>query len=75
VNTITIILLGALLLLVVAGVAAAAVDLSKIGSNALDLRRARRASKRGWDWPGFERELARYAARTRGHPRAAHRRR
>ncbi len=69
------IVLGALLVLVMAGVTAAAVDLSKVGSRALDLRRVRRASRRGWDWPAFERELASYAELGRGSWRSAHRRR
>ncbi len=68
----TIILLGVLILLLVAGVAAAARDLSKIGSRALDRRRALRACARGWDWQAFEREFASYAAR---RPRPAARRR
>jgi hypothetical protein len=74
VSSLTVILLCVLLVLLAAGVAAAAMDLSRVGSKALDLRRARRASKRGWDWPAFERELASYTARTRGRWRAAHRR-
>jgi hypothetical protein len=75
VSSLTVILLSVLLVLVLVGVTAAAVDLSKIGSRALDLRRIRRASRRGWDWPAFERELASYTARGRGPWRAAHRRR
>ncbi len=74
-NTVAIILLGALVLLVVTGAAAAALDLSKIGSQALGRRRALRACRRGWDWQAFERELAAYAAHRRGHRPAAHRRR
>lgn len=57
-SSLTILLLGVLLALVVVGVTAAALDLSKVGSRALELRRIRRASRRGWDWPAFERELA-----------------
>jgi hypothetical protein len=75
VNAVTIILVGGLLALLVTGVLAAGLDLSKIGWHALDLRRARRACRRGWDWPAFERELASYAARRRGYRHAPHRRR
>ena len=59
-----------MVLLLVAGVTAAVVDLSKIGARAIDRRRALRACKRGWDWAAFERELASYAS-TRRAPRRA----
>jgi hypothetical protein len=72
---VTIALLGLLLLLLVAGVFVAALDLSRIGSKAFDRRRALRACRRGWDWAGFERELATYTMRRRGQPPAAQRRR
>ena len=57
---VTAILLCALCLVVVTGLVAAALDLSKIASRSLDRTRARRACRRGWDWPAFEREVARY---------------
>jgi len=75
VSVVTILFLVVLLLVLVAGVTAAVVDLSKIGSQAVARRRALRASRRGWDWAAFERELASYAARRGGHPPAGHRRR
>jgi len=56
----TIVLLTLLVVVVMAGIVAAAIDLSKIFSHALDRHRARRAARRGWDWPAFEREVARY---------------
>ncbi len=75
VDYVTIALLGLLLLILVVGVFAAALDLSRIGSRAFDRRRAQRACRQGWDWAAFERELASYATRKRGQPPAAHRRR
>jgi hypothetical protein len=62
-------LLGALSL---AAVTATLIDVSKIAAKAVDLRRARRASRRGWDWPAFEQDLARFM---RDRSPAAHRRR
>jgi hypothetical protein len=63
----TILLVNGLCVLVVTGIVAAAIDLSKIASGALSRRRARRACKRGWDWPAFEQEVARYMRANRGH--------
>ncbi len=57
------------MVLLIAGVTAAAVDLSKIGAQAIDRRRALRECMRGWDWQAFEREFASYAARGRPHRR------
>ena len=74
-DPVTIIFLSVLVILLVAGMVGAAVDLSKIGAKALDLRRARRACSRGWDWPAFEREFASYATGRRTQRSAAHRRR
>jgi hypothetical protein len=67
---VTILLLVVLLLVLAAGVTAAVVDLSKIGSRAFDRRRALRACRRGWDWAAFERELASYASQRGGQPPA-----
>ena len=68
-SAVTILLVTFLCIVVATGIAAAVIDLSKISSRALDKRRARRACRRGWDWPAFEREVARYI---RGHDRRPH---
>jgi hypothetical protein len=70
VTLVTIIIVNAVCVLVLAALVAAAIDLRKVTSKSLDLRRARRASRRGWDWPSFEREVASYV-RSRGHRPAA----
>lgn len=57
------------MVLLVAGVTAAAMDLSKIGAQAIDRRRALRECTRGWDWQAFEREFASYASRGRPYRR------
>jgi hypothetical protein len=64
VSVVTVILVNALFALVLAGIIAAAIDLSKHASHALDRRRVRRACRRGWDWPAFERDVARYMRRS-----------
>ena len=74
-GVVTILLLVLLLLVLAAGVTAAVVDLSKIGSRAFERRRALRACRRGWDWVAFERELASYASHRGGPPAARQRRR
>ena len=69
-SLVTIIFLNVLLALVVTGLIAAAVDLCRNVSRSLDKRRAERACRRGWDWPAFEREVARYLHSRSGRPAA-----
>jgi hypothetical protein len=75
VNAVTVILVSVLFVLLATGLVAVGLDLSKIGFQALDRRRALRACRHGWDWQAFESALASYAAGRHADRRAAHRRR
>jgi hypothetical protein len=70
VSLISIILLNALFALLATGLIVAAIDLTRSACKALDRHKARRACKRGWDWPAFEQEVGRYL-RTQGGRRPA----
>jgi hypothetical protein len=71
VSLISIILLNALFALLLTGLIAAVIDLTRSASKALDKRKAERACQRGWDWPAFEQEVSRYLRNHRGRRPAA----
>jgi hypothetical protein len=60
-SAVTVVCSGLVLAVVVAAAVFAALDLAKVGADALDRLKVRRACRRGWDWVAFERELAGYA--------------
>jgi hypothetical protein len=62
---VTIILLFVLASLLVAGLVAAILDLVRAARSLLERRRVRGISRRGWDWPAFERDLASYVRERR----------
>ncbi len=49
------------LAVVAAAVVFAVFDIAKTCFRAVDRLKVRRACRRGWDWPAFEREFAGYA--------------
>jgi hypothetical protein len=71
-SPVTLILVNCLSLVVLTGLVTAAIDLTKLATQALHTRQAKRACRRGWDWNEFERELARYVLRGGGRRDTAH---
>ena len=69
-SPVTIVFVAALFLLIAVGLAAALLDLGKLSAKALDRRRVRRVCRRGWDWPAFEQEVARYVRTAKHRPAA-----